>query len=198
MFNTFSAIPIRRNKDIVVHEQGDETLVYDLNTNKAFCLNSTSSIIWNACDGNRDIKEIAKVAQKALGKNVTEDHVILAVSQLAKDSLIEGNIDKSVSGMNRREMVKRVGFSSMIALPIITSLVAPKAANAQSACPDADNNSNAGADGCPCIGANDCASACCGTDTGPRICEPVGLKPAGSVCRANCECINSCIGGQCT
>ncbi len=34
--------------------------------------------------------------------------------------------------MSRRDVIKKVGLSSMIALPIVASLAAPKAAHAQS------------------------------------------------------------------
>ena len=42
-------LPRSRNTDVVVNELGDEILVYDLITHKAYNLNKTSSIVYQAC-----------------------------------------------------------------------------------------------------------------------------------------------------
>lgn len=50
--------PKARNKNIVVQLLNKETLIYDLIDNKAFCLNETSSIVFNACDGKTSFDEL--------------------------------------------------------------------------------------------------------------------------------------------
>ena len=44
--------PKARKENLVVQESNGEVLIYDLDTNKAFCLNETSALVWQACDGN--------------------------------------------------------------------------------------------------------------------------------------------------
>lgn len=193
--------PESRTQDIVVQKLEDEVLVYDLLKNKAFCLNETSAIIWQLCDGKKNTKEIADEASKKLNSKVSDEMVGLALEQLNKDELLENNqySFNYLNGLSRREAIRKIGFTSLVALPIISSLVAPNALHAASGCPDPDNNMNASANGCPCIGANDCTSTCCGTVSGPRICTALNSEPTGSICRANCECISgSCSSGMCT
>jgi len=51
--------PKARVSDLVTSEIGEEVLVYDLKTNKCHCLNKTAYFIWQHCDGQTDVVEIA-------------------------------------------------------------------------------------------------------------------------------------------
>ncbi|MBA3352846.1 MAG: PqqD family protein, partial [Blastocatellia bacterium] len=51
--------PIARKNGLVVQEVPDEVLVYDLETNKAHCLNQSAAMIWRSCDGKNSVSEIA-------------------------------------------------------------------------------------------------------------------------------------------
>ena len=121
-------------KDIVVQKAGDETLLYNLKTNKALCLNETSALIWEVCDGKTSISEIAEQIGKRLKKPVTEELVWLAFDQLAKENLLDhaDGLQNNFEDLSRREVIRKVGFASVVALPIITSVVAPRASYAQS------------------------------------------------------------------
>jgi hypothetical protein len=111
-------------------------LIYDLTINKAFCLNPTSAIIWNLCDGNNYVSDITNQVSKQLKQPVTDDLVYLALDQFKTDNLLSDNEEIKIefSGLSRREVIRKVGFASMIALPVISSLVAPTAAMATSTC----------------------------------------------------------------
>ena len=126
--------PVSRRADIVVQDLEDEVLIYDLKTNKAFCLNQTSAIVYQLCDGNNSVVEISDLMSKKLKTLVSEDIVWLALDQLKKDNLLENGDEFTnyFSGLTRREMVKRVGFASMVALPIVASMIAPTSVSAQS------------------------------------------------------------------
>jgi len=118
-----------RSADIVVQTLGKEILIYDLNAHKAYNLNETSSLVYQACDGKTTFDELKR-------KNkFTDDLIFLALDQLKSDNLIE--LDNSFvspfNGISRREAIRKVGLASMVALPVIASLVAPTAAMAQSA-----------------------------------------------------------------
>ena len=43
--------PTARKNGSVMQEMPDEILIYDLDTNKAHCLNETSALVWKACNG---------------------------------------------------------------------------------------------------------------------------------------------------
>lgn len=117
-----------------MQEFENEVLIYDLNINKAFCLNQTSALVYQLADGTKTVSEISELMSKRLKTLVSEDLVWLALDGLKKDNLLENadEVFKHFTGLTRREVVKRVGLASMVMLPLITSVVAPKAAMAQS------------------------------------------------------------------
>ncbi len=120
--------PMARKSSLIVKELPTETLVYDLETDKAHCLNETAARVWKNCDGNRDVTQLRVLMEKETNLPVPEEMVWLALDQLEKFKLLEGAPAKSFSfaGMNRREVVKRIGISAL-ALPIIISIAAPSA-----------------------------------------------------------------------
>ena len=126
--------PASRKNDIVIQEYKNEILIYDLTAHKAFSLNETSALVWQACDGNKTISEIADLISRRLKSRVTEDFVWLALEELKKENLIENSTEISApfEGLTRREVIRRVGLASLVALPIISTLIAPTAAHAQS------------------------------------------------------------------
>lgn len=126
--------PKSRKANIVLQELEGEVLIYDLIINKALCLNETSALVYQLCDGAKTVSEIRHLMSKKLQTWVSEDFVRLALNELKKEKLLEDGdeIGDFLAGMSRREMVKKVGLGSMVALPIVSSIVAPNAAMAQS------------------------------------------------------------------
>lgn len=128
--------PISRKKNIVVQTLENEMLIYDLNVNKAYCLNETSQLIWQLCDGVNSVSSISQSLSKQLKGRIPEELVWLALEQFKKNDLLDKNeeIEIDFGGLNRREVVRKIGFASMVALPLISSIVAPTAAQAASGC----------------------------------------------------------------
>jgi hypothetical protein len=131
-----SRFPVARKSGLVVQEMPDEVLVYDLNSNKAHCLNQTAASVWRACDGKTSVSEIAT----SFGAGANEDLVWLAIDQLSESNLLEAQIRSGFVGQSRREVIKKIGLASMVALPVIASLVAPQNALAAQSCNCVNNN----------------------------------------------------------
>lgn len=119
-------LPKPRTENIVMQQLNKELLIYDLIINKAFCLNETSTIIFNACDG---VTSLDKLKHQS---GFTEDLIYLGLEELQKNNLIENTTIKHFEGLSRREVIRKVGYASLVTLPVISSLVAPEAVNAQS------------------------------------------------------------------
>lgn len=128
--------PLSRQENLVVQEIDGEVLIYDLKENKAFCLNETSALVWQSCDGKRTIAEISDIVGKQLNAKANEDIVWLALDQLSKENLIQNAEipNGKFSGLSRREVIKKVGLASAIGLPLVATLVAPMAIHANSSC----------------------------------------------------------------
>ena len=118
-------LPLAKSSDIVVQELGNELLVYDLVTNKAYRLNETSMIIFNACDGKTSFDELNTRYK------FTADLVYLTLDQLKDEGLVN-NYQSKFNGVSRREVIRKVGLTTMLALPVISGLVAPTSAAASS------------------------------------------------------------------
>ena len=169
-------VPKARKENLVVQELDGEVLIYDLNTNKAFCLNEASALVWQACDGNKDVSEIRKSLGKQLNSTVNDDFVWLALDQLKKENLIEseGEISTPFDGLSRREIIRKVGLATLVALPIVSSLVAPMAVHAASVCASGS---------CRCPNATPATGNCAGSTTPTTVnCNTVGGTPT-------CDCV---------
>jgi len=165
--------PIARTNNIVVQKLEDETLLYDLESDKAFCLNDTSAKIWHLCDGNKTAQEISDEMSVELRSLVSEEVVWLAIEQFQKDGLIDELNASFFGGTSRREVIRKIGFTSLVALPIVSSLVAPKATMAQSC---AAINGACMSDPQCCPGAGTCKLTLSGGMATPRCC--VGTNAA--------------------
>jgi len=149
--------PTARKNGLVIQEVPNEVLVYDTETDRAHCLNNTAAAVWRSCDGEKSVAEIASLVGLQLGSRVSDDLVWLAIDQLSENSLLDGNIETKFAGQSRREVLKKIGFASIVAVPIIASLVAPKSVLASASC--------------GCVNSGDCVSPCGPTcDTVAGVC----------------------------
>ena len=136
--NRLGFYPRAAAKELVVQPMEDELLVYNLQTNQAMCLNQTAGLVWENCDGKSSASEIAQKLSKKLKRvAVNEELVMFAVMELREKGLLENveEMPNKFEGLSRREIVRKVGFASLVALPVISSIIAPKATAAQTPSP---------------------------------------------------------------
>jgi hypothetical protein len=201
-------LPVARNTDIVVQELGKEILIYDLKIHKAYNLNETSSIVYKACDGKTSFAEL-----KAKHK-FTDEIIYLALDGLKKENLLEADeaYASPFASLSRREAIRKVGLATMIALPVISSLIAPTAAMAQSGllgagfpctsgaqCSTGTCLGSCSADGSPCANAGG-ACVAFGSCTGIGVCSTggacFGVGPCAGVSGAGtCSFTGTCTAG---
>ncbi len=185
--------PKSRKEDLVVQEANGEVLIYDLRSDKAFCLNETSALVWNACDGNRDVNEIRRDVSKRLNTEADHDLIWLALDQLKQQDLLaaETTPESPLNGLSRREVIKKIGLSSAIALPVVLSLVAPKATMAQTCLPNGTVAGGPIASGTNCSAPNQGArDAACASQRGSLCCSgnAVATACAGAGSQVTCTC----------
>lgn len=128
-----SQYPLARTNGLVVQEVPNEVLVFDMETNEAHCLNETAAMVWKYCDGKTSVPQIAEILGE--GKNsVSDDLIWLAIDQLNEHKLLEKEVETKFAGQSRREVLRKIGLASMIALPIIASMAAPRSVMAATSC----------------------------------------------------------------
>jgi len=117
-----SRLPRAQTTDFVIRELDDETLVYDTQRDEAHCLNQTSALVWQQCDGKTTAAQAAQALQLRLNVSVDTDLVWLAVKQLERFHLVDSS-SKSPS-VSRRALVLKYAPAAL-ALPVIMSISAP-------------------------------------------------------------------------
>ena len=130
-----AVMPKARKDRLIIKELPDETLVYDLDTDKAHCLNETAAAVWKNCDGENSVAEINSALSKGSGVAIDQSVVWLALDQLEKIKLLERapTAPEAFVGLNRRQLMQSLGVAA-IALPVVTSIVSPTPAMAVSVC----------------------------------------------------------------
>lgn len=119
-------LPEARNTELVVSQLGKELLIYDLKANRAYTLNQTAMIVFNACDGKQTFDDLKRKHK------FTDDLIYLTLDALKEKGLLAEGYISPFAGMNRREVIRKVGLASMIALPLVSGIVAPSAVDAAS------------------------------------------------------------------
>ena len=126
-----SALPTARTTGLVVKTVADEVLVYDLETHRAHSVNRVAAAVWRRCDGTRDATAIAAELQREGTVPVTEEAVRYALGELGRARLLAGPV--AAPRLTRRDLMRRLGTAAAVALPVVTTIIAPTAAQAQSA-----------------------------------------------------------------
>jgi hypothetical protein len=175
--------PIARSEKMVVQELQDEVLVFDLETSEAHCLNSMARFVWNVCDGNHSISDIRELIGKKFRQDVGEDFVWLALDTLKTANLLQNGNEfiPDFAGASRRKIIRQLGLASMIALPIVSSIVAPPAIAAASTC------------GGTCTSNANCSALCPTCVTSGR-CGGSPINPCsniGGLCTENGNCFQN-------
>jgi hypothetical protein len=165
--------PVARTESLIVKEVDGETLVYDLKTDKAHCLNDTAARVWKNCDGRNSVSEISEILSAESNTDVKDEVVWLALDQLEKFKLLAEAPAKPgfLAGMTRRQMVARLGIAA-VALPAIVSIVAPTAQAVGSLIPPLF---------C-CANPNDCISGTCNQVVVPCAVYPPNPQNSGKQC----------------
>ena len=162
MENTRQLIPAARRADLVVEEVPGETLVYDLKSHKAHCLNRTAALVWKQCDGKQTAEQVARKIEAETGTLVSPEVVWLAVEQLEKRKLLQAPVKRApgMARISRRDVMRRIGISAVVALPLVTSILAPTTAEAATCTPNGGPCGNAGNPPC-CPGFTNCVGGFC-------------------------------------
>lgn len=124
-----AVLPRARVDGLVVRRLGDETLVYDLESDKAHCLNETAGLVWSHCDGRTTVDQMAKTLTIHCGAAVDVDVVWLAIEQLQRDHLVEKPEQRKIvrPSVSRRKLILKYAPAAL-AVPVIMSITTPTAA----------------------------------------------------------------------
>lgn len=181
-------LPESRRTELVIQEANDEIMIYDLKTDKTLCLNKTAANVWNACDGKTAFDELKN------RHNYSDETIYLALDELKSRNLLAEQYSSPFAGMNRRQLIRKVGLASMVMLPVVSSIIAPTASRASS-------RLNANCTGCTSrtqCASNNCLNNVCSVGTTNSFAPNTPLGAPFSVPSADCTSLASanCCSGQ--
>ena len=160
--------PLARSDSLVVEELGDEVLVYDLDDDNVHCLTPMVARVWRAADGLKGVDRLAAEL------DLTGDEVSQALTELERCRLIETAPTLSLAanengGYSRRDFGLRVAkvAAATASAPLIVSIAAPTAAQAQTPCVDLPFTGNCGV--CNQLTGSNTVCCCCHNPS-PFIC----------------------------
>jgi hypothetical protein len=155
-------LPLRREKDILVHELPDETLVYDVKRNKAHCLNRTAALVWRHCDGRTTVTEMARIVHEELSIPPDEQIVWQTLDRFQRARLLSEpvTLPEKISRLSRRDWVRKLGVAAVL-VPAVMTVIAPTSASAASCIHTGGSCSSASpcCAGCTCHNGK-CAGKC--------------------------------------
>lgn len=117
--------------DCLTRQFEDEILIFDPVRQEGHCLNSTAAAVWKLCDGKSAPSQMAEALSRQLSVRVDQRVVELALERLADAHVLE-EPEASARESSRRTAIRRIGIAAAIALPLVTSIVAPMPAHAAS------------------------------------------------------------------
>src|SRR2546421_471245 len=122
-----SAKPLARTDKLIIRELPDELLVYDEERDRAHCLNQTAAFIWRHCDGRTSVSELARKLARNSTAPVDEQLVWFALKQLNRDHLLAAEVvpPAQMSGLTRRQVIRALGVTAAVAIPLVTTIIAP-------------------------------------------------------------------------
>jgi hypothetical protein len=161
--NYTGRLPKARTSNLIIKELANETLIYDLTSDKAHCLNSTAAAVWKNCDGSKSIGEINASLSSELGMSINHEVVRLALDQLNEFHLLDDAL-QAIGGrsrISRRQIIRAAGVAA-IALPTIVSIAAPTPAMAATCIPAGTG---------PCTPSTNCCSGVGNCNAGLNKCK---------------------------
>lgn len=124
-------LPKARQSNLIIQELQTELLVFDLENNRALCLNPTSMLIWQSCDGKTTYQELSAKLKEKLQTKIEEDFIKVGLKELNQSNLLDSTLSSSVLRVSRRKVLMKYALPT-ISLPIIMSLVVPVPAQTSS------------------------------------------------------------------
>lgn len=168
-----SILPKARKANLVVQTLEKELLIYDLDENKAYCLNETARLIYDQCDGKTTMAQAAKRVGKKLKSPVDDQIFQMALYQLKTNNLLDADASvENIQKVSRRRLVQ-TGLALGVALPAIGALVVPAGSVLVGTCRGPQQSCTGTQDCCdntfiPCNGGICCAAL--GTSCVPGAC----------------------------
>ena len=123
-------------KSVIMRQLKDELVLYDSDTNRAFCLNRVASEVWSLCDGKTTVEQIIEHFQRIDEPQIGRRVIYLSLRKLQRSGLLKSGSPaiEELSFRSRRELIKKLSIAAAMAFPAVTSIIVPTPSEAASPC----------------------------------------------------------------
>jgi hypothetical protein len=128
------AKPRSRRERVVAQPFGDDLLLYDLDSNRAHCLNAPAAFVWNACDGTQNERDLSVALSERFGLP-QDSRVLLSTLQALDDAglMLTACTKVTVAARHKpraqsRRQALRALCAGALLVPSVLSITAPTAA----------------------------------------------------------------------
>ncbi len=129
--DALQSTPFKQRK-LIARRIDSELLLFEEETSTAHCLNGIAGEMWMACERQSSAAEITELL-RTRWPDLEKEVVWASLGRMAAADLLEETIDHENISTGRRELIRRLGFTAAIVLPIaVTSVLIPPAAAAVS------------------------------------------------------------------
>jgi len=119
--------PAARKNGLLSETVGEETVVFDRSSQRAYRLNRSAAMVWRHCDGKNSVQDLAEIVQRELQMREPATRVVeIALQKLASLKLLEGP-----SVVTRRAVGRKIALAAAL-IPAIAAITVPTPAKAQS------------------------------------------------------------------
>ena len=127
-------IPASRREGLVVTQLASDLLVYDTDRGELHHLNETVAAVWNLCDGQQRLSDLARETSESLATAIDEGAIRLALTQLADAHLLAGALPEEmrIARMSRRSLARKAAIAGAVVAPALISTTVPTAAQSAS------------------------------------------------------------------
>lgn len=163
--------------DLLVSDLPDEALIYDANSQRAFCLNKTAKIVFSHCQEERTFEEVEAAVREQICADDARALVAGSLDELEKHNLIER---RPRSANSRRDFLAKVGVLAA-SLPLVSAVTAPSPAMAVSGCDPSGICAPA-----------DCGKVCDPACAGPPRCQRCNITMSSTTLVFTANLNNTC------
>ncbi len=112
--------PVARSENLVVEETEEGLVVYDLERDRIHALNATVSVIFEGCDGTKDLDGLCDLIHEDVDRMTAAVLVLMTLSKLDSVHLLSTGVPPSE--ITRRELLSRLRATAGVASAILPAI----------------------------------------------------------------------------
>jgi hypothetical protein len=124
--------PLARSRGLLLETVGEETVVFDRDSKKAYRLNRSAAIVWRHCDGKTSEQGLAGILATELKLTEPAQPIVtMALQRLEALGLMESTAPIDNPSVTRRHVGRKVAVAAAL-IPLVAVIALPTPAKASS------------------------------------------------------------------